>query len=144
MLSPRWPPIASLLPHTGSMIMPQEILHFDKLRLTCSTRRHRAADNPLRCDGRLAALAGIEFAAQAMALHGALRRSPPAALRHGRLVSVRDVAITRPFLDDVEAPLIIECVLQVASADVFAYDFSVGAASGEPMVQGRATVMMAD
>ncbi len=136
-----FPPAASLLPHAGAMVMPEAILHFDHQRLVCTTTRHRAADNPLRRDGRLPALAGIEFAAQAMALHGALRQTPPRALTNGRLGGVRDIVLHRAFLDDIDDALQIECRLDGESGDVFAYLFSIAAAA-RPILDGRATVMM--
>jgi predicted hotdog family 3-hydroxylacyl-ACP dehydratase len=134
-------PIASLLPHAGAMVMPESVEHCDATRITCTTTRHRAPDNPLRRDGRLPALCGIEFAAQAMALHGALRRVPPVALQHGRVVSVRDVVVSRRFLDDVRHALVIECRLEAATADVVAYAFTIDG-GGETLLRGRATVMM--
>ncbi|MEO6748299.1 MAG: 3-hydroxylacyl-ACP dehydratase [Casimicrobiaceae bacterium] len=139
----RGPPIADLLPHAGAMVMPQAIRHFDPQRIVCTTMRHQDSGNPMRREGRLPALAGVEFAAQAMALHGALRRSPPAALRHGRLASIRDLVLARRFLDDVNGELVIECRLDVASAGVFAYCFSIEGA-GQTLLRGRATVMMSD
>ncbi len=139
----RWPPIAELLPHKGAMVMPEVIRHFDPQRIVCTTMRHRDSANPLRRADRLPALAGIEFAAQVMALHGALRRSPPSALRYGRLASVRDLVIARRYLEDVDGALSIECWLDVAAEGVFAYRFSIEG-GGECMLHGRATVVMSD
>jgi predicted hotdog family 3-hydroxylacyl-ACP dehydratase len=47
----------------------------------CRTGTHRAADNPLRSAGRLGAACGIEYAAQTMAVHGALASSASQAVR---------------------------------------------------------------
>ena len=54
-------------------------------RISCVSRSHRAADNPLRAGGRLGIACGIEYAAQAMAVHGALIAGAPAS---------RDIAAT--------------------------------------------------
>ena len=137
------PPIKTLLPHTGRMVLLDDVTHFDPERIVCTTSQHRLADNPMRVAGRMPALSGIELAAQAMAVHGALRRTPPAALRAGRLLSVRDVVIGRRFIDDVESALVVECRMDGASADVFAYRFTV-AAGGETVLSGRAAVLMSD
>jgi predicted hotdog family 3-hydroxylacyl-ACP dehydratase len=139
------PPIASLLPHTGAMVMLESIEHFDDTRIVCATTRHRAADNPMRIGigGRLRALCGIEFAAQAMALHGALRRSPPSALRHGRVAAVRDVVVHCRYLDAVEGPLVVECRLEAAAGNAYAYLFTLNG-GGEVLLRGTATVMMSD
>jgi predicted hotdog family 3-hydroxylacyl-ACP dehydratase len=138
-----FPPIASLLPHTGAMVMLESIDHFDDTRIVCTTTRHRAADNPMRIGGRLRALCGIEFAAQAMALHGALRRSPPSALRHGRVAAVRDVVVHCRYLDAVEGPLVVECRLEAAAGNAYAYVFTLNG-RGRVLLRGAATVMMSE
>jgi predicted hotdog family 3-hydroxylacyl-ACP dehydratase len=142
-----FPSIASLLPHTGAMVMLESIDHFDETRIVCSTMRHRAADNPMRngsgIGSRLRALCGIEFAAQAMALHGALRRSPPSALRHGRVAAVREVVVHCRFLDAVEGPLVVECRLEAAAGNAYAYLFTLNG-GGEVLLRGTATVMMSE
>ncbi|MGA8052800.1 MAG: 3-hydroxylacyl-ACP dehydratase, partial [Burkholderiales bacterium] len=62
--------------------------------------------NPLRVGGRLQALAAIEYAAQAMAVHGGLATGVPgAAAEPGRLVAVRDVRLYATTLDDVAEDL---------------------------------------
>src|SRR5439155_1324583 len=76
-------------------------------------------DNPLRLHGRLGAACGIEYAAQAMAVHGALiAASAPLASTVatsvrgsigssvGYLASVRNVSLRVERLDDLEADLI--------------------------------------
>jgi predicted hotdog family 3-hydroxylacyl-ACP dehydratase len=63
----------SLLPHAGNALMIERVVRWDAREIQVATTRHRAADNPLRRDGRLAAVHLAEFAAQAMALHGGLR-----------------------------------------------------------------------
>ena len=49
-----------------------EVLSWDATRIRCRSATHRSPDNPLRLHGRLGAACGIEYAAQAMAVHGAL------------------------------------------------------------------------
>ena len=141
----RLPSIASLLPHSGTMVMPESIEFVDDARIVCTSSRHRSVDNPLRRAGRLPVLCGIEFAAQAMALHGALRRAPPSALRDGRLASVRDVVAGCRFLDEVAGALVIECRLVAAAAGARSYTFTLKTVNdgGDALLQGRATVMLA-
>jgi predicted hotdog family 3-hydroxylacyl-ACP dehydratase len=131
--------IADLLPHAGAMILIEAIVACDDRSIVCTSSRHRDPGNPLRDDGRLSSLAGVEFAAQAMALHGALRRSPPRALAHGRLVALRDVEVATDTLDAAAAPLRIECVMDAASTQATSYAFTISAA-GALVVRGRATV----
>jgi predicted hotdog family 3-hydroxylacyl-ACP dehydratase len=142
-MSARWPPVATLLPHAGAMVLVDAIVDCDARRIVCESACHRDPRNPLRVDGRLPALCGIEIAAQAMALHGALSRDPPRALRFGRLAAIRDVDVHHPALDPFASPLTIECVLEGTSGDVRGYGFRI-TADGTALLAGRATVVMGD
>jgi predicted hotdog family 3-hydroxylacyl-ACP dehydratase len=117
---------AGLLPHTGHAVMLEEILSWDEHDLRARTRAHRAPDNPLRHDGRLAAVHLVEFGAQAMASHGALRaraagHSPASAL----LVAVRQFEATRTFIDDLEDALEVHARQLLAAPTGWQYEFEV-------------------
>ena len=60
------------IPHKGRMCLLDEVLNWDATQIRCRSATHRTTDNPLRAHGRLGAVCGIEYAAQAMAVHGAL------------------------------------------------------------------------
>jgi len=62
--------IAGMIPHAGAMHLLDGVLSWDADRIRCSSRTHRDRQNPLRMDGQLSALCGIEYAAQAMAYTG--------------------------------------------------------------------------
>ena len=102
--------IENHIPHQGGMCLLDEVLAWDAVRIRCRSATHRAANNPLRAHGRLGAACGIEYAAQAMAVHGALiavnasvsQRSAVA----GYLASVRNVALHVDRLDDLETELV--------------------------------------
>jgi predicted hotdog family 3-hydroxylacyl-ACP dehydratase len=64
--------IEARIPHQGRMCLLDEVLDWNAQHIRCRTATHRALDNPLRSHGRLGTACGIEYAAQAMALHGAL------------------------------------------------------------------------
>jgi predicted hotdog family 3-hydroxylacyl-ACP dehydratase len=65
------------------MCLLDEVIGWDAERITCTSSSHRSVDNPLRARGRLGIACGIEYAAQAMAVHAALI----AALEAGRGVA---------------------------------------------------------
>lgn len=130
---------AHLLPHAGGMSLLDWVLAFDADGLHAVSRSHRAADNPLRREGRLSAACGIEYAAQAMAVHGALLADAEAAPRLGLLALAREVAWTVPRLDDIAADLEIRVRKLVAQPDSVMYEFSLSAA-GRALVSGRAAV----
>jgi predicted hotdog family 3-hydroxylacyl-ACP dehydratase len=64
--------IEARIPHQGRMCLLDEVLDWNAQHIRCRTATHRAPDNPLRSHDRLGIACGIEYAAQAMALHGAL------------------------------------------------------------------------
>src|ERR1700679_4346194 len=64
--------IETRIPHQGRMCLLDQVLAWDAHHIRCRTSTHRALDNPLRSHDRLGIASGIEYAAQAMALHGAL------------------------------------------------------------------------
>lgn len=128
-----------LVPHRGAMCLLDAVEAHDAARVVCRAASHRSAANPLRVGGRLPALAAIEYAAQAMAAHGALRAATGAA--PGRLVAVRDVRLHVATLDDVAADLEIVATCDAADAGGLAYAFAVSA-GGRALAEGRATVML--
>lgn len=64
--------IAAHIPHQGSMCLLDAVREWSGEAITCTASSHTDPANPLRADGRLGAANGIEYAAQAMAIHGAL------------------------------------------------------------------------
>jgi predicted hotdog family 3-hydroxylacyl-ACP dehydratase len=133
------PELERLVPHRGAMCLLDAVAAHDEVRVVCRAASHRAAANPLRVGGRLPALAAIEYAAQAMAAHGALRAAAGAA--PGRLVAVRDVRLHVARLDDVVEDLEISATCDAAEAGAIAYAFVVSA-GGRTLAEGRATVML--
>jgi predicted hotdog family 3-hydroxylacyl-ACP dehydratase len=134
--------IAGQIPHQGSMCLLDYVEAWDRERIQCRASSHRAADNPLRAHGRLGAACGIEYAAQAMAVHGALLAPPDSSsARVGYLVSVRRTQLRVPRLDDIAADLLVEAVCVTRSENNILYQFSVSAA-GRLLLDGRATVVL--
>ena len=98
--------IAAHIPHHGGMCLLDEVLTWDLQRICCRSTSHRAPDNPLRAHNRLGAACAVEYAAQAVAVHGALMRSPPATSSgFGMLTSARRVEFAVARLDDLATDL---------------------------------------
>ncbi len=134
--------IASHIPHQGSMCLLDYVEAWDEQSIQCRAISHRAADNPLRAYGRLGAACGIEYAAQAMAVHGALLAPPDSSsARVGYLVSVRGTQLYVPRLDDIAADLWVEATCITRSENNILYQFSVSAA-GRLLLDGRAAVVL--
>jgi predicted hotdog family 3-hydroxylacyl-ACP dehydratase len=133
--------LARLLPQQGAMCLLDAVVHHDHRSIVCVSARHVDPSNPLTVDGRLSPLAGIEFAAQAIAAHGALADATAGRRVRGWLARVRDCVVQCERMDDLPAPLVIEAECIAASASALSYRFSLRA--GEAMVlSGSALVAL--
>lgn len=133
--------IAARIPHQGSMCLLDAVLAWDSGQIHCRASSHRQPDNPLRVAERLGAACGIEYAAQAMAVHGALLAPAGAPPRPGYLASVRSVQLAVDRLDDL--PQDLDIVAERLSGDEhnILYHFRVEHA-GDLLLSGRAAVML--
>jgi predicted hotdog family 3-hydroxylacyl-ACP dehydratase len=131
--------LCALIPHAGDMCLLESVVRWDEVTILCKSSTHIDAHNPLRSRGRLAAICGVEYAAQAMALHGALVASRP--IGNGYLASVRDVRLIAARLDTVREELQIEATRVAGDTGLIVYRFSV-AAAGADLVRGRASVFL--
>lgn len=131
----------SLIPHSGTMCLVERIVSWDDRHIACATRSHRNADNPLRRDRRLHAVHGIEYGAQAMAIHGGLRwRRAGRRLPPGFLAALHDVRLYIDYLDTVESDLAIQAERLFGETGTLVYQFEVRGA-GTLLVTARATVI---
>jgi predicted hotdog family 3-hydroxylacyl-ACP dehydratase len=134
--------IESRIPHQGRMCLLDEVIAWSAARVSCRSSTHREADNPLRAHGRLGVACGIEYAAQAMAVHGALVAGPPAAgaPAAGFLAAVRDVRFHSLRLDDVQGDLICDAMRMAGDATTALYEFELRSEAAL-LLRGRATVV---
>jgi predicted hotdog family 3-hydroxylacyl-ACP dehydratase len=132
--------ILGLIPHAGSMCLLDEVLAWDTDSVRCLSHRFAAPDNPLRrADGTLGTASGIEIAAQAMALHGRLTAPADGPPIPGYLVSLRDVHLATPTLDNT-GPLTISATRLLGDAGSASYAFTI-TSEGLDLLNGRATVL---
>jgi predicted hotdog family 3-hydroxylacyl-ACP dehydratase len=131
--------IARLVPHQGAMCLLDRALDWTAERITCEAVAHAAPDNPLRRDGMLPAVCGLEFALQAMALHGALTAAAPQPA--GFVSSLREVQFGAARLDTVPGRLRITAEALIAEARGFIYRFEV-AGDGAVLLSGQAAVIL--
>jgi predicted hotdog family 3-hydroxylacyl-ACP dehydratase len=134
--------IASHIPHQGSMCLLDRVVSWDTQSIVCLSSSHRATDNPLRAHGRLGAACAIEYAAQAMAVHGALLQP-----RHGAgpsvglLASAREVELLVMRLDDLNADLRVSAQRLHSDARGALYSFALHA-DEQLLVRGRASLLL--
>lgn len=133
--------IAALIPHAGAMCLLDGVKECSDERIVCVSASHRMESHPMRREGVLPALCGIEYAAQAMAVHGGLTALAGSRPRAGYLAALRDVRCTRARLDDIAGELTIEAARLMGDAANVVYEFRLGA-GGETILSGRATVVL--
>lgn len=133
--------IGARIPHQGRMCLLDGVGHCDDEQILCYSASHRAADNPLRNENGLPITAGVEYAAQAMALHGSLLDASGEAARAGYLASVRQLDLHADRLDDCIGNLEVRAARLSASGHSVLYEFSL-AHAGRLLLNGRAAVIL--
>jgi predicted hotdog family 3-hydroxylacyl-ACP dehydratase len=133
--------IAARIPHQGRMCLLDAVEQWNRDQIICSASSHRQADHPLRAHGRLGISAGIEYAAQAMAVHGALLCGDDETPAAGFLTSVREVQWQRARLDDVATDLCVRAERISGNGTTLLYGFSLHA-QGAMLLRGRASVLL--
>ena len=118
--------IEALIPHNGAMSLLNEVLKWDEDRIICLANSHRSKHNPLRNENALSSVCGVEYAAQAMAVHGALSTGDPdEEPRPGYLASIKNLDLLVSSLDDIESDLVIEAELLMRDKEFLVYQFRV-------------------
>jgi predicted hotdog family 3-hydroxylacyl-ACP dehydratase len=139
--------IAARIPHSGPMCLLDRVISWNNETIICEANNHRDQDHPLALDGALDTMAAIEYAAQAMAVHGALIAENAASNtqsdgpKMGYLASVRDVSCAIPFLHELSSPLRIEATRLMGEETRVLYEFTVSS-SEQLCAQGRAAVVL--
>ena len=137
------------------MCLLDGVVSWDATRIRCHSTSHLKPDNPLRAHGRLGAACGIEYAAQAMAVHGALvAASAPLAssmtseVREsidttavGYLASVRNVRLYVARLDDLDGELLASAERVTGNAHTVLYEFEL-CDERRMLLQGRASIVI--
>ena len=134
--------IAQRIPHSGSMCLLERLEGWDAESIHCSTTTHSQADNPLRTDSGLLAANAIEYAAQAMALHGGLLAAEGSTPSAGFLASARNVRLAVARLDDIEGALRVQARRLSGDERQILYEFAVNADDGRTLAEGRAVVVL--
>ncbi|MFP5468033.1 MAG: 3-hydroxylacyl-ACP dehydratase [Gammaproteobacteria bacterium] len=139
MLDHAW--IAAHIPHQGTMCLLDRVLSWDAQQVSCAAIGHRAPDHPLRAEARLGMAAGIEYAAQAMAVHGVLLAGDGQPLGVGYLTSVRNVRLHADRLDDVPDELTVRATRLSGDDALILYQFDI-TAGDRCLIEGRASVVL--
>jgi predicted hotdog family 3-hydroxylacyl-ACP dehydratase len=131
--------IAALIPHEGAMCLLDSVLRWDATSIVCRASIQNAEIHPLGVGGRLDCVCGIEYAAQAMAIHGGLTAGQRPA--SGYLASVRDVVCHVGRLDSLGGDLEVSATLLFADTGGAMYGF-VLRRDEVTILEGRAAVVI--
>jgi predicted hotdog family 3-hydroxylacyl-ACP dehydratase len=146
------------IPHHGRMCLLDEVMEWDAEHIRCRSGTHRLPDHPLRSQGQLSAACGIEYAAQAMAVHGALAGGAladvggalaaaiPAGAKGrsevGFLAGLKDVRLHVLRLDDIDDDLYCEALLLAGNQGSALYEFAIRSeVRPQRLLSGRAMVV---
>jgi len=124
------------------MCLLSSVEHWDNSSIICLTSTHRNQDNPLRRNGVLGMLSGLEYAAQAMGVHvGLTRNISEQNASVGYLGAVRDLQVHSQTFQQFPEHLSIKANLLLEQQLSFMYTFSMSA--GEViLLEGRASIFI--
>ncbi len=125
--------LAVLLPHQGNMVLLNTIEHWDEQTIQATSTSHTSENHPLRKEGTLSSMAGIELAAQAMAAHSYLcasqlrtsQNKTESTPRRGFVASTSKVTISEHRLDTLPSQLDINIELIDSSNESSIYSFNI-------------------
>ena len=133
--------IAALIPHSGRMCLLDAVEDWTPTTIRARSMTHHDTDNPLARGGILPILAGLEYGAQAAAVHDRLAVPYEGAARDGLIVAVRALAWTSERLDDIAGPLIAEAERLAGDGRSAVYEFRI-LGTDRPRLSGRITVLL--
>jgi predicted hotdog family 3-hydroxylacyl-ACP dehydratase len=132
--------IEALIPHAGDMVLLDRVVSYDEKSILCVAVNHCAPDNPLRTKGCLPAVCGVEYGAQAAAIHGPAVAG--ATERAGQLVLLRDIVWHVPDLSVILDPLMVHATCLHKDGRSLAYEFSITVDDGE-LLRGECGIIQA-
>lgn len=134
--------LCRLIPHHGTMCLLETVEQWDDTGILCTATSHRHATNPLRRHNQLEAICGLEYAAQAMAVHvGLLEQRKERRLTVGYLGAVKNLMLRTARLDDVKENLTLQATRLVGETGCFIYTFRVSA-ERRVLLEGRASIFL--
>lgn len=135
--------ILALIPHQGAMCLLDSVVEWDRAHIHCRSETHHIErPHPLRRHDGIAAVHLIEYAAQAVAVHGGLLAGLSGERRRsaGVLAGLRDVVWVGDRVDAITAPLHIHVYRELGSPQGMIYRFAVKSA-GLARACGWLTIM---
>lgn len=134
--------IKAHIPHQGSMCLLDRVESWDETKIVCRAASHLSSENPLRYKDRLGIANGVEYAAQALAVHSALLSDDTPTPAAGYLASLRNVSWHTHYLDEVSTNLIVRAERLSVFNLMVLYSFSLHDTEERLLLSGRASVLL--
>ena len=143
MTGDRFPDVAELVPHSGSMLLVGRVVEHSDERTVCEIDPARSGPF-VDAEGRVPAWVALEYMAQCAAVHGGLssreRGTPP---RPGMLLGTRRLRLEADHFRTGQN-LLASVVCVHFGAQMLSFDGEVREAEGRVLAQARFNVYMAD
>lgn len=133
--------LSRLIPHGGAMCLLDAVDQWDQTGITCRTSSHRDDHNPLRRGRTLEAICGLEYAAQAMAVHVGLLEGRTDRGGVGYLGSVKRLILRAERLDEWSGDLTVRAERVFGQEESFIYTFLV-LAGDRMLLEGQASIFL--
>ncbi len=134
--------IETLIPHSGTMCLLDEVISWDKTKIVCLSVSHLDPNNPLLVEGHLPPLHLLEYGSQAIAIHGGLfSHDQGLPIKTGFLAAIRDAKFYQTSRAVSHKHLVIraEAIMQTQSGVV--YQFRIFGNQEQVLIEAKATVM---
>lgn len=135
--------IRAHIPHSGKMCLLDKVQKWNEESITCTTMTHISKDNPMKNNNKLGISSGVEYAAQAMAVHNAIlfEETENVHPRGGVITRVQNIQFFTDYLDEHCSALIIMAHRMRAIEDVVHYSFSIFCEE-KILISGEVTVVL--
>jgi predicted hotdog family 3-hydroxylacyl-ACP dehydratase len=131
------------IPHSGAMRLLDAVVFWDERSIVCAASSHAAPENPLRDNGALSSVHALEYAAQAIAVHGSLLlpEGRNSKLKLVYVATFREVEMHPGALDErQDAALSISATRVASLPNGWNYEFSV-ASQDLVLARGKTVVV---
>ncbi len=136
--------LCQMLPHGEDMCLLHAVDWWNESAISCIARSHRDPNNPLRRNNVLESVCGVEYAAQAMAIHIRLTNPEKSMDRKmGYVGAIREMIIHSSTLDGFSHHLEVSASVMITQGANYMYAFRV-TTLGEDILSGRASVFIQD
>ncbi|MBA3614354.1 MAG: 3-hydroxylacyl-ACP dehydratase [Nitrospirales bacterium] len=136
--------LSRFLPHGESMCLLSSVEYWDESSIVCESTTHREPHNPLFKNGKLDSICGVEYAAQAMAVHTGLTTFPTLLKGPlGFLGGIRDLKMAVSRLDQCPGNLVVRATLLLGQQTRFMYAFSMTSET-VLLLAGRASIFLTE